>query len=328
MAKGVQRKLTVEVIAASAAQHQTRSDWKQADRSAYEAARERALLDVVCAHMTTVRRSLTLEQIRASAAKQTRRSDWKRADRSAYTAAAKQGLLDTVCAHMAPVPSSVPVPIEEIRASAAAHPSLQAWQRGDPTAYNAAKRQGLFDEVCGHMPASPGKLSLEALKTSAAPYDSRGDWKLADPSACLSARQRGLLDVVCAHMTPKLRPSDDWTLERCKESAAPYTSRVARSKGAQSAYGHACRNGWLDQCCAHMPRHRPKPKWTPENIAASAKYFRTKSAWHQLEHGAYWAAKRLGIFKQVTAHMPRRSPRGSQSADKARTADIPEPNPD
>lgn len=171
--KQPRRKRTLEAITASAAQYASRLAWKRADRSAYEAARERGLLNVVCKHMPEVRRPLALDHIKASAAKHTKRSAWKRADRGAYLAAAKRGLLDTVCAHMDPVPSSQTLSLAEIRASAALYPTRQAWERGNPSAYNAAKQRRLFDAVCGHMPASSGKLPLDALMASAARYQSR-----------------------------------------------------------------------------------------------------------------------------------------------------------
>ncbi|MEA1052480.1 hypothetical protein U5801_22120 [Lamprobacter modestohalophilus] len=249
------------------------------------------------------RRKLTLEAITASAAQYRSRSAWKRADCSAYEAARKSGLLDTVCAHMDPVPSSQALSLAEIRASAALYPTRQAWERGHPSAYNAAKQHQLFDVVCGHMPASPRKLPLEALMASAARYQSRGDWKNADPSAYLSAYRRGLLDVVCAHMTSKLRPSGYWTLERCKASAAAYTRRGDWQKAASNAYAHAQKNGWLDLCCAHMSKQQRDRKWTHKAIEASAQRFNSKTSWHREEHGAYSAAKQLGIFEQVTTHM-------------------------
>ncbi len=193
---------------------------------------------------------------------------------------------------------------EAIAASAAQYKSRVAWQRGDPAAYNAARRLRLFEAVCQHMPPTPRKHTLESLRASAAPYESRSEWKEADQSAYICAYQRGLLDDVCAHMTRKLRPSDYWTLERCMESAAAYTSRLAWAKGDISAHKHASKNGWLEQCCAHMPKYRPAGKWTRERIEESAKQFSSKKRWHQEEHGAYDAAKRLGIFEEVTAHMP------------------------
>ena len=253
--------------------------------------------------MASKQREMTTEAIAASAAKHGRRSDWSRADRRAYLAAAKRGLLDTVCAHMKPVPPKRVRSDQEIRASAAAFPSRAAWERGDPSAYYAARRRGLMDAVCQHMPRSPRKLPLEALMASAALYKNRNAWKKADPSAYVCACQRGLLEVVCAHMTRKRVPSEYWTLERCKESAAAYCSREAWSNGARSAYYQARKNGWLDQCCAHMAKYQRPSKWTPQRIEASAKRFSTKKAWHQGEGAAYSAAKRLGIFEQVTAHM-------------------------
>jgi len=254
--------------------------------------------------MPKPRRRLTLDRIQASAAPYSRRSDWMRADRSAYLAAAKRGLLETVCAPMPPVPASQALSPEEIRASAAQYRSRVAWLRGDRDAYNAARRLGVFDDVCEYMPSSPRKRPLEALMASAAPYQSRSEWKQADPSAYGCAKQRGLLEVVCAHMTRKIFPPGYWTLERCQASAAGFSSRQAWLKGDALAYQAAYANGWKDACCARMPKHqRPASKWTPEQIAASAKQFSSKTTWYREQPGAYKAAKRLGLFDQVTAHM-------------------------
>jgi hypothetical protein len=248
-------------------------------------------------------RKLTTEVIAASAAKHTRRSDWSRADRSAYTAAAERGLLDTVCAHMQPVPPKRVLSLEQIRASAAQYPSRAAWERGDASAYYAAKRRGLMDEVCQHMPRSPRKLTLETLKASAAPFKHRIDWIKADQSAYICARERGVLDQVCAHMVPKPSASSHWTLEDCKASAARFSSRRAWEKGEGAYFRHARANGWLDECCAHMRKGPYNLKWTRETITTSAKRYSTKTAWHREASGAYVAAKRLGIFEEVTAHM-------------------------
>jgi hypothetical protein len=193
---------------------------------------------------------------------------------------------------------------DEIKASAARYPSKAAWLRGDPSAYHAAKRQGLFGEVCGHMPRTPRKLTLEDLIASAAPHQTRNAWQKADQSAYLCALKRGLLDVVCAHMQQQPHPAGYWTLERCQASAAGYPRRTAWQRGDPQAYQAARRNGWLDLCCAQMPKYqRPPRKWTPEKIAASAKRFSSKNDWHREQHGAYHAAKRLGLFEEVTAHM-------------------------
>lgn len=227
-----------------------------------------------------------------------------------------------------PDPASALTP-EAIAASAARYQSRAAWQRGDPAAYSAAKRLGLSEAVCKHMRQPPRDLTLEVLIASAAPYASRTEWKKADPSAYISAHRRGLLDVVCAHMTRKIPPSGYWTLERCAQSAAAYTSRVAWAKAAPGAYNHARRNGWLDRCCAHMPKYQHAPmKWTPEQIAASAQRFSSKTAWHRQEHGAYSAAKRLGIFDEVTAHMTNHGHQRNQPSDADASVDGADASPE
>jgi hypothetical protein len=253
------------------------------------------------------RRKFTPEILAALAARYETRSAWQRADPSAYQAARRRGLLEEVCAHMQPVPHVRT--LDEIKASAARYTNRKAWLEADASAYQIAMRRGVLDEVCEHMPRLRRRFTREGLMASAAQYASRADWRNADPKEYECALRRGLLDLLGEDTgQSSRRPKGYWTLERCKASAAEFQSRFRWERNTPSAYNAALKNGWLEECCAHMTDQRGrKRKWTPDTIAASAQRFRRKSDWLNAEESAYKAAKELGIFDEVTAHMPRYS---------------------
>ena len=48
------------------------------------------------------------------------------------------------------------------------------------------------------------------------------------------------------------KPKNYWTLERCKESASKYETKVDWLRAEKGAYAAALRNGWMPICSAHM----------------------------------------------------------------------------
>ena len=44
-------------------------------------------------------------------------------------------------------------------------------------------------------------------------------------------------------------------------------------------------------------------KWTIEKIKLDALKYKTKKQWHSNSSGAYEAAKKKGVFEEVTKHM-------------------------
>jgi hypothetical protein len=91
------------------------------------------------------------------------------------------------------------------------------------------------------------KCAEEALK-----YTNRSDFKLKSPSAYQKSLLKGWLNTVCAHMKQKIKPSNYWTLEKCKEEALKYKSKFEFQKNSISAYDAARNNGWLNDICSHM----------------------------------------------------------------------------
>ena len=139
--------------------------------------------------------------------------------------------------------------LDALKASAAKYKTRNEWNKAEPNAYCSAKKRGLLDDVCPHMP-KPKRWTTEKLKASASKYRTREEWAKADPAAYRTARVRKIMDEVAPHI-PKLRR---WTLELLKASAANYKTRQAWRFGDSGAYHTAHKRGVMDECCAHMER--------------------------------------------------------------------------
>jgi hypothetical protein len=143
-------------IAASARKYNSRSRFKAADSGAYKAAVRRGWLEEVCAHMQTLRRSWSLPRLRKSTAQYVTRSAWKQADPGAYKAAHTNGILADVCKHMSrhQKPSGWWTKARVMTSARLFH-SIAAWDAGDTSAVQTARRRGLIEEATQHMEMAP-----------------------------------------------------------------------------------------------------------------------------------------------------------------------------
>lgn len=148
-----------------------------------------------------------------------------------------------------------------------------------------------------------GYWTLERLMEDAAQYSSRSDWRWAKGSGYASAQRLGLLDQCCAHMSgPK--PAGYWTLERCMEDAAQYSSRSEWKSESAGAAWNAQQNGWMDQCCAHMVSDRkPRGFWTLETCMEDAAQYSSRVEWSNKSQSGYASAVANGWLDQCCAHM-------------------------
>lgn len=91
---------------------------------------------------------------------------------------------------------------ELLLAEALNYNTRSEFQAENRKAYAAALRQGIIDEICGHMHKAQRKLkwTKDRLMEEARKYKSRVAFSKGSGGAYNSARKRGLLDEVCAHM--------------------------------------------------------------------------------------------------------------------------------
>ena len=93
----------------------------------------------------------------------------------------------------------------------------------------------------------------ESCRESALQYKSRRQWELGDYGAERAAQKYGWIDFCCQHMAgKKQKPANYWTKQRCLERAKDFTSRKEWGVTCEGSYRKAVRNGWVEECAAHM----------------------------------------------------------------------------
>jgi hypothetical protein len=95
--------------------------------------------------------------------------------------------------------------------------------------------------------------------------------------------------------------NENWTLEKCKDSAAKHMTRAEWKASDTRAYNSAHRNDWLDECCMHMEAVRES--WTLERYITSATNYSTRNAWRVGAPNAYNAARRNEWLDACCEHM-------------------------
>lgn len=90
------------------------------------------------------------------------------------------------------------------------------------------------------------------------------------------------------------------SLEVCLKDASQYQHKNDWQKGKASTYRAAKRNGWFDQCTAHMTQ---KSKWSLEACLKDASQYQYSYDWQKGNRNAYYAAQRKGWLDQCTEHM-------------------------
>jgi hypothetical protein len=307
---GRERLWTIEKLQAEAAKYQHRVDFFNKSKGAYQVAWERGLLDIVCAHMQPKsRRIWTPERITAEARRFATRITFMRQSGSAYNAARQLGILDDVCRHMRSDNHLRHWSDAKIYAEAIKYTKVRDFYRGSPNAYEAAKRWGIFDEVCAHM--SPRKLPAghwteDRIRAEALRYQTRSAFDRGSAGAAHAARHRlGIYEAVCAHMPesawqPPPQVPRIWTRERIFMVAQQFLYLGDFQRACSSAYNAARKQGLLIELRARLPtRRRPPGSWTPEMIRAEALRYNSRSAFLAHGGGCANAAKRLHVYEDI-----------------------------
>ena len=94
-----------------------------------------------------------------------------------------------------------------------------------------------------------------------------------------------------------------WTLEALRASASKYSTIKEWRTNEPSAYATASARGIREELASHMSKAIDHGYWTEKRVSASAKKYSYKTQWAKAEPSAPQAARRLGIYDQVTAHM-------------------------
>lgn len=130
----------------------------------------------------------------------------------------------------------------------------RAFCNGNQSAYGAAIRLGLLDEVCSHMISKIENWKEKDLRILAKKYDNKSKFRNENKKAYWKAKQLGILDEICAKMKqskPKEFLTDNQILERAKK----FKRRKVFADNDKTAYRMAQKRGILDKVCSHMPKN-------------------------------------------------------------------------
>lgn len=298
---------TLEKCKEKASQYNLKTKWEKGHLASYTAARKKGWLDECCYHMVEGRKNFeywTLERCKEKAREYSTRTEWPKGHTSSYESARINGWLDECCDHMIEFkkPSGYWT-LEKCLGKAIKYSSKSEWQKGHLSSYQAASRNGWIDECGEHMGElrkPNGYWTLERCKDEANKFTLRTQWSNADNSSYAAANKNGWLDECCGHMIEIQKPSGYWNRERCKEDAKKYLTRREWAINNGTPYYAAIRNGWLDECCAHMVELRkPDRYWTLELCSQEAEKYKTKGEWRQGSGASYKAAYKNDWLNEI-----------------------------
>jgi hypothetical protein len=109
----------------------------------------------------------------------------------------------------------------------------------------------------------------------------------------------------CSYCDNNMVPKGFWNKKNCLTNAKKYESRNEWTKNSSGAYNLARKNGWLEECCAHMKRlQKPNGFWQiKENCIEDAQKYKSPSKWKEHSGRAYQMARENGWLKECSAHM-------------------------
>ena len=162
---------------------------------------------------------------------------------------------------------------ERCKKEALKYESRSAWKKCSGSSYSASYRRGWIDSCTAHMKnAGITRIvwTLKLCKEKALEYPTRTSWKKGHRSSYSAAQRLGVLDECTKHMIRPYNTRDEyWTFERCKEKALEYQVRTSWRQHHAFSYQIALKNGWIEECCAHMINN---VKTDPRLFAMSASW--------------------------------------------------------
>ena len=185
--------------------------------------------------------------------------------------------------------------------------SYKELRQANKSAVECARTTGYLDEVIKLLNweerkiiGSQTKWTKEKCMESALKYNSKVEWEKGDKKAYSASRTNNWYHECTAHMLNLINKSGYWTKEKCMENALQYTSKEKWKKENYSANGAARKNGWYEECTAHMTQIKnPNGYWTKEKCIEEAKKYNTVSEWKINNQTSYNKAIKNGWLKEI-----------------------------
>lgn len=140
--------------------------------------------------------------------------------------------------------------------------------------------------------------SKEVVFDEARKYHSRTEFCRKSGGAYNHAVANGWLDEMPWLKTPP-RPIK-WTREKVFEESHKYQYRGEFCNGSAQAYRVAKDNGWLEEMTWVKEKHKPSNYWTRERVFEESRKYSNQKEFKENANGAYQAAMRQGLIKEMT----------------------------
>ena len=291
-------KWTFEKCLQDASQYSSRSEWKQNSKG-YDTASRNGWLEECCGHMEFLTKPngyWTLEQCREDAAQYSTRAEWAKDSGSAYQMAHRNGWLDECCGNMEKVGNKF-------------KRAIYAFEFEDNSVYIGLTHR-YSERRWSHENKSSNRGVRQRIEAGVGyRFVEFGEW--LSPEEAAEEERKTLEDyaaksweILNLAKTGAIGGSERiWTLEKCVEDAAQYSSRIEWRQNS-NGYDVSAKNGWLEECCGHMEfLTKPNGYWTLEQCREDAAQYSTRTEWKQNLGGGYSAANKNGWIEECCGHM-------------------------
>jgi superfamily II DNA or RNA helicase len=143
-----------------------------------------------------------------------------------------------------------------------------------------------------------------SIKEEALKYKTKNEWKKnSNSSYTIALSNKELFKECIQHMEYDGYSFEYgyWNLKNCKQSASQYNTKKEWRENYPSAYTVAFKNGWLDECCAHMI-YLKKNVTYEEAKTESLKYSR-KIDWNKNSPETVRWSRLNGYYDEFASHM-------------------------
>jgi uncharacterized protein (DUF2132 family) len=183
--------------------------------------------------------------------------------------------------------------------------SIYAFFKDYPAEYHYLYKRNLVEKLCQDMGWKSFKKSIKRKTVTkedciedGLKYRTNTDWDKNSPLYRI-ALKNGWLEECTAHMR-KFYKSSYWTKDLCMGEALKWNSQKEWGENCSSSLIAARKNGWLEECIAHMTK---SSYWTKDLCMEEALKHEKKYEWFKASQASYKNAKKHGWFEECTAHM-------------------------
>jgi len=290
---------TKERCKEEALKYTTKKEFRENNRTIYNASYYYKWLDEICSHMISFSKPKgywTKQRCKEEALKYTTRKEFEEKSPSACGKARDLKFMNEICSHMIIVGNIV-------------KRCIYSYEFPDNHVYigltyniekrNNRRKKDKKDAVTVHII----KTGLQPIKKQLTEYINIEEAKIKEGEYVEKYKNEKWI-ILNRFKTGGLGGNIlKWTKEKCREESLKYKSRSEFQKNSL-AYSPCYDHKWLDEVCSHMfQKKKPNGYWTKEKCKEEALKYTTKSQFKKTETCAYRTSRLNGWLNEICLHM-------------------------